>query len=146
MDSGNNSDNDFSIDPEAPAIRHRPGADKGGNKDAACPPGRVPSSTSATAALPRAPIPLPRPWDSMGPGRAVAMSREWEKEWWEWCMRVLEASDLQPVRHNCTECFILTVQNVTDRTEFAAIPAFSFCSWNGHKHLKTGWNGTNDHE
>ena len=82
----------------------------------------------------------------MGPGRAVVMSREWEKEWWEWCMRVLEASDLQPVRHNCTECFILTVQNVTDRTEFAAIPAFSFCSWNGHKHLKTGWNGTNDHE
>ena len=60
-------------------------------------------------------------------------------------MRVLEASDLQPVRHN-TECFILTVQNVTDRTEFAAIPAFSFCSSNGHKHLKTGWNGTNDHE
>ena len=36
-------------------------------------------------------------------------------------MRVLEASDLQPVRHNCTECFILTVQNVTDRTEFARI-------------------------
>ena len=31
----------------------------------------------------------------------------------QWCMRVLEASDLQPVRHNCTECFILTVQNVT---------------------------------
>ena len=61
-------------------------------------------------------------------------------------MRVLEASDLQPVRHNCTACFILTVQNVTDRTEFAAIPAFSFCSWNGHKHLKTGWNETNDHE
>ena len=21
-----------------------------------------------------------------------------------------------------------------------------FFSWNGHKHLKTGWNGTNDHE
>ena len=27
-------------------------------------------------------------------GRAIAISREWEKEW---CMRVLEASDLQPV-------------------------------------------------
>ena len=38
-------------------------------------------------------------------------------------MRVLEASDLQPVRH---KCHILTVQNVTDRTEFAAIPAFLF--------------------
>ena len=60
-------------------------------------------------------------------GRAIVMSREWENEWWEWCMRVLEASDLQPVRHNCTECFILTVvQNVTVRTEFAAIPAFPF--------------------
>ena len=88
-------------------------------------------------------FPFPAPWDSMGPGRAVVMSREWEKEWWEWYMRVLEASDLQPVRH---KCFLLTIQNVTDRTEFAAIPAFSFCSWNGHKHLKTGWNGTNDHE
>ena len=72
------------------------------------------------------------------------MSREWEKEWWEWCMRVLEASDLQPVRHRVF--FILTVQNVTDRTEFAAIPAFSFWSWDGHKHLKTGRNGANDHE
>ena len=59
-------------------------------------------------------------------GRAIVMSREWENEWWEWCMRVLEASDLQPVRHNCTECFILTVQNVTVRTEFVAIPAFLF--------------------
>ena len=76
-------------------------------------------------------------------GRTIVMSREWEKEW---SMRVLEASDLQPVRHNCTECFMLTVQNVTVRTEFAAIPAFSICSWNGHKHLKTGWNGTDDHE
>ena len=56
-------------------------------------------------------------------GRATVMSREWEKEWG---MRVLEASDLQPVRHNCTECFILTVQNVTVRTEFVAIPAFLF--------------------
>ena len=73
--------------------------------------------------------------------RTIVMSREWEKEW---SMRVLEASDLQPVRHNCTECFMLTVQNVTVRTEFAAIPAFSFRSWHGHKH--TGWNGTNDHE
>ena len=61
-------------------------------------------------------------------------------------MRVIEASDLQLVRHNCTECFIMTVQHVTVRTEFAAVPAFSFCSWNGHKHLKTAWNGTNDHE
>ena len=61
-------------------------------------------------------------------------------------MRVLEAFDLQPVRHNGIECFILTVQNVTDRTEFVAFPAFSFRSWNGHKHLKTGWDGTNDHE
>ena len=61
-------------------------------------------------------------------------------------MRVIEASDLQLVRHNCTECFILAVQNVTDPTEFVAIPPFSFCSWNGDKHLKTGWNGTNDHE
>ena len=57
---------DFSIDPKAPAIRHRPGADKGGNKDAACPPGRLASSTSATAALPRAPIPLPCPMGQHG--------------------------------------------------------------------------------
>ena len=62
----------------------------------------------------------------MGPGRAVVMSREWEKEWWEWCMRVLEASDLQPGVTIVLKCLILTVQNVTDRTEFAAIPAFSF--------------------
>ena len=51
------------------------------------------------------------------------MSREWEKEWWEWYMRVLEASDLQPVRH---KCFLLTIQNVTDRTEFAAFQLFLF--------------------
>ena len=36
-------------------------------------------------------------------GRAIVMTREWEKEWG---MRVIEASDLQLVRHNCTECFI----------------------------------------
>ena len=61
-------------------------------------------------------------------------------------MRVLEASDLQPVRHNCTECFILTVQNVTDRTEFAAIPVFSFCTqleWRQTPENRLEWN---DHE
>ena len=30
---------------------------------------------------------------------------------------------------------MLTVKNVAVRTEFAAIPAFYFCSWNGHNHL-----------
>ena len=90
--------------PQAPAIRHRPGADKGGNKDAACPPGRVPSSTSATAALPRAPIPLPRPMGQHGSWPRCSYVSRMGKEWWEWCVLVLEASDLQPVRHNCTEC------------------------------------------
>ena len=146
MDSGKNSDNDFSMDPKPPQSDIDAGQTKVATKTllalrAGCPP---PPLLLLPCLGPRSPFPAP--WDSMGPGRAIVMSREWVKEWWEWCMRVLEASDLQPVRHNCTECFILTVQNVTDRTEFAAIRSFSFCSWNGHKHLKTGWNGTNDHE
>ena len=146
MDSGKNSDNNFSMDTKPPQSDFDPGQTKVATKTllalrAGCPP---PPLLLLPCLGPRSPFPAP--WDSMGPGRAVVMSREWEKEWWEWCMRVLEASDLQPVRQNCTKCFILTVQNVTDRTEFSAIPAFSFCGWNGHKHLKTGWNGTNDHE
>ena len=137
MDSGKNSDNDFSMDTKPPQSDIDPGR-QGGNKNAACPPGQVPSCTSATAALPRAPIPLPRPMGQHGSWPRCSHVSRMGNEWWEWCMRVLEASDLQPVHHNCTECFIWTVQNVTDRTEFEAIPAFPLCSWNGHKHLKTG--------
>ena len=138
MDSGKNSDNNFSMDPRPPQSDIDAGQTKVPTKTllalrAGC---SLPPLLLLPCLGPRSP--LPAPWDSMGPGCAMLTSREWEKEWWECYMRVLEASDLQPVRHNCTECFILTVQNVTVRTEFAAIPAFSFCSWNGHKHLKTG--------
>ena len=132
MDSGKNSDNDFSMDSKPPQSDIDPGQTKVATKTLlALRAGCLPPPLLLLPCLgPRSPFPVP--WDSMGLGRAVVMSREWEKEWWEWCMRVLEASDLQPVRHNCTECFILTVQNVTDRTEFTAIPASYFCSWNGH--------------
>ena len=146
MDSGKNSDNDFSMDTKPPQSDIDPGQTKVATKTLlALRAGCLPPPLLLLPCLgPRSPFPVP--WDSMGLGRAVVMSREWEKEWWERCTRVLEASDLQPVRHNCTECFILTVQNITDRTEFEAVPAFSFRSWNGHKHLKTAWNGTNHHE
>ena len=99
MDSGKNSDNDFSMDPKPPQSDIDPGQTKVATKTllalrAGCPP---PPLLLLPCLGPRSPFPAP--WDSMGPGRAVVMSREWEKEWWEWCMRVLEASDLQPVRH-----------------------------------------------
>ena len=66
MDSGNNSDNGFGMDPKPPQSDIDAGQTKVGNKDAACPPGRVPSSTSATGALPRAPIPPPSPMGQDG--------------------------------------------------------------------------------
>ena len=61
MDSGKNSDNDFSMDTKSPQSDIDPRQTKVATKTLACPPGRVPSSTSATAALPLAPIALPRP-------------------------------------------------------------------------------------
>ena len=48
MDSGKNSNNDFSMDPKPPRSDIDAGQTKVSNKDAAYPPGRVPSSTSAT--------------------------------------------------------------------------------------------------
>ena len=99
MDSGKNSDNDFSMDTKPPQSDIDPGQTKVATKTllalrAGCPPPPLlllPCLGSRS--------PFPAPWDSMGPGSVVVMSREWEKEWWEWCMRVLEASDLQPVLH-----------------------------------------------
>ena len=55
MDYGKNSDNGFGKDPKPPQSDIDAGQTKVGNTDAACPPGRVPSSTSATGALPRVP-------------------------------------------------------------------------------------------
>ena len=104
MDPGENSDNDFSMDPKPPQSDIDEGQTKVATKTlltlpAGCPP---PPLLLLPCLGPRSPFPAPL--DSMGPGRAIVMSREWEKAWG---MRVLEASDLQPVRHICTECFIL---------------------------------------
>ena len=99
MDSGKDSDNDFSMDPKPPQSDIDPGQTKVATK----------TLLALRAASPPPPLlllpclglrsPYAAPWDSIGPGRAIVMSREWEIEWWEWCMSVLEASDLQPVRH-----------------------------------------------
>ena len=100
MDFGKNSDNDFSMDPKPPQSDIDPGQTKVAKKTLlALRAGCLPPPLLLPPCLgPRSPFPAP--WDSMGPSRAIVMSREWEKEWWEWCMRVLEASDLQPVRQS----------------------------------------------
>ena len=57
MDSGSDSDNDFSMDPKPPQSDIDAGQTKVGNKDAAFPPRRVPSSISATCLLYTSPSP-----------------------------------------------------------------------------------------
>ena len=78
MDSGKNSDNDFSMDPKPPQSDIDPGQTKVARKTllalrAGCPP---PPLLLLPFLGPRSPFPAP--WDSMGPGRAAVMSREWE--------------------------------------------------------------------
>ena len=79
MDSGKNSDNNFSMDTKAPQSDIDPGQTKVATKTllalrAGCPP---PPLLLLPCLGPRSPFPAP--WDSMGPGRAVVMSREWER-------------------------------------------------------------------
>ena len=101
MDSGKNSDNDFSMDTKPPQSDIDPGQTKVATKTllalrAGCPP---PPLRLLPCLWPRSPFPAL--WDSMSTGRAVVMSREWEKGVVGVVhMRVLEASDLQPVCHN----------------------------------------------